>query len=86
MILISAAVPETFRFASSAPFYVEIGDHPRRVHRADVAFFLQWIAERIAALEEDRAGDLGNSERKAAVLEPHHEARRFFEGLLRLAE
>jgi hypothetical protein len=48
--------------------------------------YLQWIAERIAALEEDRAGDLRNSERKAAVLEPHHQARHFFEGLLRLAE
>ena len=81
-----AAVPETFRFASTAPFYVELGDHPRRVHRADVAYFLQWIDERIAALEEDRAGYLRNSERKAAVIGPHREARRFFEDLLRLAE
>jgi hypothetical protein len=81
-----AAVPETFRFASTAPFYVEIGDHPRTVHRVEIAFFLQWIDERIAALEEDRAGLLGDPVRKSAVLGPHREARRFFEGLLRVAE
>jgi hypothetical protein len=81
-----AAVPDTFRFASTAPFYVEIADHPRTVHRADVAFFLRWIDERINALEEDRAGSLRNPAKKPAVLEPHREARRVFEDLLRLAE
>ena len=81
-----AAVPETFRFASTAPFYVEVGGHPRTVHRADVAFFLQWIDERIAALEQDRAGLLRDPVRKSAVLGPHREGRRFFEGLLRVAE
>jgi hypothetical protein len=81
-----AAVPETFRFASTAPFYVEIGDRPRTVHRPDVEFFLRWIDERMAALEQDRAGHLGDPGRKAAVLAPHREAHRFFEGLLRMAE
>ncbi len=81
-----AQVPETFRFASTAPFYVEVKDRPRRVHRADVAYFLRWIDERIAALQEDRARQLSDPVRRSAVLEPHREARRFFDRLLRTAE
>jgi hypothetical protein len=81
-----AAIPETFRFASTAPSYVEIGDRARVVHRADVAFFLRWIDERIDTLEADRRGYLRDPAQKAAVLAPHREARRFFEGLLRAAD
>jgi hypothetical protein len=81
-----AAVPETFRFASTAPFYVEVGDRARTVHRGDVAFFLRWIAERIATLEADRDGYLRETERKSAVLGPHREALCYFEALLRVAE
>jgi hypothetical protein len=77
-----ANVPETFRFASTAPFYVEVGDRARTVHRDDVDFFLRWIDERIASLEEDRAGNLRDPAEKAAVLAPHRTARTFFEGLL----
>jgi hypothetical protein len=81
-----AEVPETFRFASTAPLYVVVGDRPRTVHRIDVAFLIRWIDERIAALEEDRAGHLGDPGRKSAVLGPQRDARRFFEGLLRVTE
>jgi hypothetical protein len=77
-----AAVPGTFRFASTAPFYVEVGRVPVTVHREDVVFFLRWIDERIAALEADPKGELGDSARKEEVLRPHREARRFFEHLL----
>jgi hypothetical protein len=76
-----ANVPETFRFASTAPFHVEVGTTQSTVHRDDVAFFLRWIDERIAALERDRSG-LADPARKEAVLRPHREARRFFERLL----
>jgi hypothetical protein len=74
-----AAVPETFRFASTAPFYVEVGSNPNRVHRDDVAFFLRWIDERIASLEASES--LSDSARKEAVLRPHRVARRYFERL-----
>jgi hypothetical protein len=77
-----AAVPGTFRFASTAPFYVEVGRTPVTVHRQDVAFFLRWIDERIAALQADPKGELGEIARKEEVLRPHREARRFFEHLL----
>jgi hypothetical protein len=81
-----AAVPSTFRFASTAPYYVEIGEHRRRVHRADVAYFLRWVDERIRALKLDRAGHLRDPEQQSAVLEPHLNARRLFESLLVQAE
>jgi hypothetical protein len=81
-----ADVPTNFRFASTAPFYVEIGDRPRVVHRADVAFFLEWIDTRIAAVTANRDGRLTDPVQKAAVIESHREARRYFEGLLRAAE
>ncbi len=80
-----ADVAETFRFASTAPFYVEVGASQSTVHRDDVAFFLRWVDERIAALERDDSGSLAVPARKEAVLRPHLEARRFFERLLREA-
>jgi hypothetical protein len=74
-----AAVPETFRFASTAPFYVEIGATRDSVQRDDVAFFLRWIDERIAVLKADPKGELRDRAQKEEVLRPHHEARQFFE-------
>jgi hypothetical protein len=74
-----AAVPGTFRFASTAPFYVEVGDSRATVHRDDVAFFLRWIDERISALQADQKGELGDQARKEEVLRPHRAARRFFQ-------
>jgi hypothetical protein len=75
-----ARVRETFRFASSAPFYVECGKQRATVHRADVEFFIEWIDERMNALR--RAEDLADPERLEAVLAPHRQARRVFEKLL----
>jgi hypothetical protein len=80
-----AEVPGTFRFASTAPFYIEVGETRATVHRDDVAFFLRWIAERIAALQADPKGALGDPARKEDVLRPHREARQFFEQQLREA-
>jgi hypothetical protein len=77
-----AAVPETFRFASTAPFFVEVGESRHTVHRADTQFFLGWIRERTEALEryfQDHASDSGARD---AVLRPHRQARQFFERIL----
>ncbi|MCU0961659.1 MAG: CehA/McbA family metallohydrolase [Pirellulaceae bacterium] len=46
------ANPDTFRFASSGPYYVEIGGRPR-VSRQSAQFFLDWMDERIAKLQLD---------------------------------
>jgi hypothetical protein len=70
-----AAVPGTFRFASTAPFYVEVGESRATVHRDDVLFFLRWIDQRIASLQADRNGALDDPRRKEEVLRPHREAR-----------
>ncbi len=46
-----ADVKHTYRFASTGPFYVEIGDTPRPVRRDSAQFFLDWTRERAAALK-----------------------------------
>jgi hypothetical protein len=38
-------VSDTHRFASTAPYYVEIG-YQRRISRTSVQFFLDWLDER----------------------------------------
>jgi hypothetical protein len=69
--------PKTFRFASTAPYYVEIGDAKRRISRASAQFFLDWVDERIGRVKLD---DLALREE---VLEHHRRAREFW--LARLA-
>jgi len=53
-----ADVPETFRFASTAPFYVEAPGQPLRVSRESARFFLDWVRERMAAIKLDDAKQL----------------------------
>ncbi len=43
---------KTFRFASTGPYYVQIGDRPR-ISRQSAEFFLDWINERTAHLQLD---------------------------------
>ena len=66
-----AAVDFTFRFASTAPFYVEIGGEGQPVHRESVRFFLDWIDRRKGALELP-------DDQKAEVLIEHDRARAFW--------
>lgn len=75
-----ADVPETFRFASSGPSYVEIGGAARTAHVEDVEYFLRWIDERVAALEA--SGEFRDAAERESVLRPHREARRRFLALL----
>jgi hypothetical protein len=80
LVRVIAARGDTFRFASTAPYYVEVGEARRTVHRDDVEFFLRWIDERVATLEA--SDDLRDHARRESVLRPHREARRRFEALL----
>ena len=52
-----ASPKETFRFASTGPWYVEIGDRTARPRREDAAFFLQWVRERRERVAEAMKGD-----------------------------
>lgn len=60
--------PQTFRFASTAPFYVEIGDMKTSISRKSCDLFQKWAEERTASLREKLARD----EERREVL-PHHE-------------
>jgi hypothetical protein len=71
-----AANPETFRFASTAPYYVEIGPARRRISKSSAQFFRDWVRERSQRLELPDAGH------RAEVLQFHSSAERFWEELL----
>jgi hypothetical protein len=71
-----AANPETFRFASTGPYYVEIGPARRRVSKTSAQFFRDWVRERSQRLELSDAG------RRAEVLRHHASAERFWEDVL----
>ena len=74
-----AEEPKTFRFASTAPFYVEIGAEKRRVSRASAKFFLDWVDERRGRVKEP------DEEKRAEVLRFHDDARKFWADLLEKA-
>lgn len=63
--------PVTFRFASTAPYYVQMGDRPR-VSKASSQFFLNWVRERMERVK------LADPERKEAVLKHHRDAETFW--------
>ena len=70
---------KTFRFASTAPFYVEVGDAKRRVSKSAVKFFLEWVKERAARVKLDDA------KQRREVLKHHTAAEKFWKELLERA-
>jgi hypothetical protein len=68
-----ADVPGTFRFASTGPFYIEIGATPRRVSKSSAQFFLDWVRERMSQIKLD------NPQERAEVLKPHATAEKFWQ-------
>ncbi|HEV3163863.1 MAG TPA: CehA/McbA family metallohydrolase, partial [Isosphaeraceae bacterium] len=53
LVRVLANNPKTFRFASTAPFFVEIGSTKRRISRSSARFFLDWVRERIGGIKLD---------------------------------
>ncbi len=72
---------KTFRFASTGPFYVELGQGKRRISKTSSRFFLDWVIERI---ERVRA-NVPDESQQAEVLRPHEMARKFWQQRLRQA-
>jgi len=73
------SLPHTFRFASTAPFYVERDGAPTRVSRSAVRFFTEWLEERSGRiLEQDPA-------LKADTLAQFEPARRFWHDRAQIA-
>ena len=71
---------KTFRFASTGPFYVRIGEESSAIRAASVRFFQRWLNARIQRL---RAAVPDAADRQR-VLQPHVQAQGYWEQ--RLAE
>jgi len=71
-----AALTNTFRFASTAPWYVEIGGAPMRPRAAAARFFVDWCKERMTALENN--SELSPPQRQG-VLQPWQRALAFWQ-------
>jgi hypothetical protein len=74
-------VENTFRFASTAPWYVETNDAQHHVSRASVQFFLDWIDERIERVKSN----VNDPSELQPVLVWHERARKFWTGRLERA-
>ena len=70
--------PKTYRFASTGPYYVEIGEEPR-ISKESAQFFVDWVNERIRQLK------LSDPEQQAEVMQFQEQALRFWEDKLRNA-
>ena len=66
--------PRTFRFASSGPYYVQIGDRPRISKQAS-QYFLDWVTERARRVK------IADLDQRQAVMTHHRAARDFWQDL-----
>ena len=79
LIRVIADIPHTFRFASTAPYYVEIGDEKHYLSRNSIRFFNDWIDERIGQINID------DPKKLEEVLKYHRKAKQFWRQRLSLA-
>lgn len=63
--------PRTYRFASTGPYYVEIGDQPR-ISRQAAEFFADWVLQRARQI------DLPDPQQRESVIRYHRAARDFW--------
>jgi hypothetical protein len=77
-----AEVSETFRFASTAPWYVGPAGAPVPIRRSSAQFFLDWVEERIARVKQN----VTEPAELAAVLDWHLRAREFWAERVRVAQ
>jgi hypothetical protein len=70
--------PKTFRFATTGPYYVEIGYQPR-ISRTSAQFFCDWVLERAKRVKCD------TPEERGEVIEFHRAARDFWQKKLEQA-
>jgi len=65
-------LPKTYRFAMTAPYYVEIGYQPR-IRKSAAQFFLDWVVERARQIQID------DPQQREAVIQYHRRARDFWQ-------
>ena len=63
---------QTYRFAMTGPYYVQIGRQPR-ISRKSAQFFLDWVYERARQIK------LADPEQQRAVIDYHRAARDFWQ-------
>src|SRR5262249_13899262 len=64
--------PKTFRFASTGPYYVEVGSEKRRVSKRSAQFFVDWVRERAGRVK------LEDAEQRQEVLRFHQVAEKYW--------
>jgi len=64
--------PKTYRFASTGPYYVEVG-YDRRVSKKAAQFFFDWVYERARRIKLDDPNE------REEVLQYHRAARDFWQ-------
>jgi hypothetical protein len=74
-------VENTFRFASTAPWYVETSDVQHRISRRSAQFFLNWVNERIERVK----ANIDDPSKREPVLMWHDKARQFWTDRLAMA-
>jgi hypothetical protein len=74
-------VDRTFRFVSTAPWYVETSDTQYSISRTSVQFFLDWVDERIERVK----ANIDDPSQLQSVLSWHERARRFWTDRLDMA-
>ena len=65
--------PTTFHFASTGPYYVEVGPSKSRISRASAQFFLDWARERTQRVK------LPDGDQRRAVTAYHENAAKFWQ-------
>jgi hypothetical protein len=65
----------TYRFAMTGPYYVEIGDQ-KRISKSAAQFFLDWVYERARQIK------LADPKQQRDVLQRHRQARDFWQDVL----
>jgi hypothetical protein len=66
---------ETYRFASTGPYYVDV-NYEKRISRRSAQFFLDWVRERMKKIE------LADEAEQRDVMQYHQAAETFWQGLV----
>lgn len=69
---------DTYRFASTGPYYVQVG-YEKRISRASAQFFLEWVRERMNEI------DLNDADQQREVLQYHQAAEAYWQKLVERA-
>jgi len=76
LLRVISKVPGNFRFAATAPYYVEIGSNKNYISKSDARFFLEWTNERAASIKVD------NEKEKAEISKYINAAKTFWQNKL----